>query len=454
MIALTPGLKVKLESVRKLIRRNSKVHLEKLLNKLHPADIAIIHSQLSDLERSKLWGFITDIEKLALVITELQEHDILAFFEGKDPKYTAMILSELEADDASTILRLLPEDVQEKALSLMGHEELAEVEKLMTYDDDRAGAIMNTSFFALVEDITVKEATKMLHKADDLEMVFYLYVTDGEGRLSGVVSLRQLILNQPDKLLKDIMAREVIHVNANVDQEDVAKIVEKYDLLAVPVVDDYGVLTGIITVDDVIDIIREEATEDIFRMAGTSDDELMFGHNSLKIAKIRLPWLMVTFFGGLLASGVVAFFQGRVEEFTLLVPFLPPIMAMGGNVGSQSATIIIRGVALGKIDTKDIVQVVLKEIRVGMLMGLVCGILVGCVAPIWSGKMIYGLIVGVAMFSAMTIASITGAVVPTTLIRMNFDPAVASSPFISMLNDMTGIAVYFSISMLLLSHFA
>ncbi len=245
------------------------------------------------------------------------------------------------------------------------------------------------------------------------------------------------------KKLSDIMSRDVIKVQTDVDQEDVAKMVERYDLLALPVVDDNYTLCGIITVDDVIDIIREEATEDIYRMAGTSDDELLFGHNSAKVAKVRLPWLLITFIGALMSGMVVVFFQDRVKEFAILVPFMPVIMAMAGNVGSQSATILIRGVALGKISHSDMARVTLKEIRVGSIIGLTCGLLLSVVGYIVEGSVVMGLAVGISMFCSLVIASFTGAFVPATLIRMNFDPAVASSPFITMLNDILGLAVYF-----------
>jgi len=449
---LTQSLKVKLESVRKLIRRNAKQPLEKLLGKLHPADIASIYKNMSELERDKIWNYINDNALIATAVLELEDVDIIHFFQLRDIKDSVLIISEMESDDGAEVIRMLPDEISAELLKAMGKGELSELETLLTYAEDTAGAIMNTSYFSLDENLTVKEATKTLHKADDLEMVFYLYVTDDDGKLAGVISLRQLILNPPDKLLKEIMSKEVINVRTDVDQEDVAKMVEKYDLLALPVVDDDFNLCGIITVDDVIDIIREEATEDIYRMAGTSDDELLFGHNSAKIAKVRLPWLLITFFGSLLSAFVIGFFQGRVEQFALLVPFMPVIMAMAGNVGSQSATILIRGVSLGKINHKDMVKFTFKEIRVGAIIGVVCGILLA-VASYFSGKNpMLGVAVGGSMFFSLVIASFTGAFVPATLIKMNFDPAVASSPFITMLNDIIGLGIYFGMAILFFTY--
>jgi magnesium transporter len=447
---LTPSLQIKLESVKKLIRRNARNHLENLLLKLHPADIATIIKNLNELDRKKIWNILSGKSILASVILELDESQIIELFNTMAPSEIARILNEMESDDAAGILRLFDEEKVKDIMQYMEKEELNIVEELLQYPRDSAGSIMNPNYFALNEDLTVKEATKLLHKAEDLEMVFYLYVIDSEKHLVGVISLRQLILNPPDKKLKEIMTKEVIKVNVTTDREEVAKIVERYDILAVPVVDNEDKLVGIITVDDIIDVIREETTEDIYKMAGTTEDELMLGNKSFKVAKVRFPWLLITFFGELLSGLVIHFFHGRVQDFAILASFMPLIMAMGGNVGSQSATILIRGVALGKVTIGDIYKVIFKEIRVGMIMGFLLGSILAFVAPFFSKDSQLGLIVGVSMFFAITFAAFTGAFVPAMLIKLKLDPAVASSPFISTLNDITGLTIYFTISILLL----
>ena len=450
MAALTNGLRIKVDSVKKLIRRNAKNSLERVLFKLHPADIAIIVKHLNDLERKKIWELIKDKKKLANIILELDDSQIIELMETFSPEEIALLLKHMESDDAANVLRLIDEERRDKVLEFLHEEEQEKFEELLHYPEDSAGAIMNTNFFALHEDTTVKEATKTLHQAEDVEMVFYLYVVDSDGRLTGVLSLRQLILNPPDKKLKEIMIKDVISVPVDMDRENVAKIVEKYDLLAVPVIDEKNRLVGIITVDDVIDIIREETTEDIYKMAGTTEDELLIGDKPFKIAKVRFPWLLVTFVGELISGFVISFFHGKVNEFAMLASFMPIIMAMGGNVGNQSATILIRGIALGKIDKKEIGKVMFREIRVGMILGIVMGILLAIVAPLWHGDPKIGIVVGCAMFAALTLAAFTGTFVPAMLIKLNFDPAVGASPFISTLNDITGLTIYFSVSMLLL----
>jgi magnesium transporter len=448
---LTPSLQIKLESVKKLIRRNARNHLENLLLKLHPADIATIIKNLNELDRKKIWNILSGKSILSSVILELDESQIVELFNNMSSSEIARLLNEMESDDAASILRLFDEERVKDIMQYMEKEELDSVEELLQYPPDSAGSIMNPNYFALYEDLTVKEATKLLHKAEDLEMVFYLYVIDDEGHLVGVISLRQLILNPPDKKLKDIMTKEVIKVDVNIDREEVAKIVERYDLLAIPVVDKDNKLVGIITVDDVIDVIREETTEDIYKMAGTTEDELMLGNRSFKVAKVRFPWLIITFFGELISGLIVHFFHGKVQDFAILASFMPLIMAMGGNVGSQSATILIRGVSLGKINLGDIYKVIFKEVRVGMIMGLILGAILAFIAPYFSKDRQLGLIVGTAMFFAVTFAAFTGAFVPAMLIKLRLDPAVASSPFISTLNDITGLTIYFTVSIVLLN---
>lgn len=443
--------RIKLENVKKLIRRNAKVPLEKLLLKLHPADLALIITNLSDIDRKKIWSFIEDRSKIAKIILEMQDIDIINIMEELSSQDAAALLSEMDSDDASYILRIIPKERQQDLLQYISHDELLDVEELLHYPEDSAGSIMNTASFALHMDTTVKEATKLLHKAEDLEMVFYLYVVDDENRLAGVLSLRQLILNPPEKKLSDIMIRDVISVTVTDKEEYVAELVEKYDFLALPVVDEHHRLCGIITIDDVIDIIKDQASEDIYAMAGLTQNDLMFDKSPYKVASTRLPWLVITFLGEIVAGLVVTFFQGKITDFAILVTFMPIVMAMGGNVGSQSATVIIQGVAMGKIDTSRWSRVIFKEIVVGILMGLVIGILLGVVAPFWEGDYKLGIIVGVAIFAAMLFASITGSLVPITLMKLKFDPAIASAPFITALNDITGLTIYFLISMTLLT---
>jgi magnesium transporter len=245
------------------------------------------------------------------------------------------------------------------------------------------------------------------------------------------------------------MIRDIIHVLDSVNREDVAKLVAKYDFMALPVVDEQRHLVGIITFDDIIDVIQDEATEDIYKITGTSQDALDGG--AVKSARARLPWLFITLTGELFSGVVIAFYQGKIEDFLVLASFMPVIMAMGGNVGSQSSTITVRNLALGKIDPRKTAPILWKEIRVGLLMGLISAIPAFIIAPLVHAGPYIGVIVCVALFCAMSFAAFTGTLVPITLMRFKVDPAVASGPFISTLNDITGLTIYFSVAIALLS---
>ena len=442
-------LRVKLENVKKLIRREAKGPMYKLLNKLHPADIAYIIKNLQDIDRRRIWGYLHDKERLAGIILELDEPDIIEFFTGVNPNKAADVLMEMESDDVTFVLRLLPEEIRRTVLESIEASDLSEVEELLHYPEKTAGAMMNTEYIAISEDTTVKEATKLIHQAEDIELVYYLYVTDSENRLTGVLSLRQLILNPPEKCLKDIMTKDVIFVLDDTNREDVAQLVAKYDFMALPVVDEGRHLVGVITFDDIIDVIQDEAAEDIYKITGTSQDALDAG--VVKSARVRLPWLFITLIGGLFSGVVITHYQGRVNDFLVLASFMPVIMAMGGNVGSQSSTLTVRGLALGNVDPRRMWPVLFKELRVGLLMGITSAIPISIIAPFVNAGSYVGIIVGVSLFCAMSFAAFTGTLVPMMLIRFRVDPAVASGPFISMLNDITGLTIYFTVAITLLS---
>jgi len=336
----------------------------------------------------------------------------------------------------------------------MGHEDSQEVQDLLEHPKETAGRLMNTDFFSLPEQITVEEAIKQVRAASEREMVFYIYVTDKEDRLVGVVSLRQLLVVPPDTPLQKIMNPEVISVTTDTDQEEVARQVTRYNLLAIPVVDKENRLVGIITFDDVIDVLREEATEDILKMAGagTPEEEYILQTSSLGAARFRLPWLLTTLFGTMVTAGIVWFFRFTLHEVIALVTFLPVIAAMGGNVGVQSSTIIVRGLATGRIELASVWKVVARELKVGLLMGVTCGVILALVAYLWHGPAMLGVVLGAAMFFAIIVAATTGTLVPVVLKKLNIDPAISSGPFVTTANDITGLLIYLGLATYLLQH--
>lgn len=445
-------LQMLLDTVRKLIRRGAYPHITKVLVKSHPADIAHLFRYLDLKEQRILFNLLADSEVSAYVLSELDHATGAQLLEQIDKETITEVLQEMPYDDAVDIIRNMPEELAEEVLQSMEVEHSEEIEELLKYDEDTAGGIMATEIFSLREEMTVREAIEAVQGAEDIEMVFYLYVTDEYNHLVGVLSLRQLLTVPPTARLKDIMIAEVISVRTDIDQEEVAHLVAKYNILAIPVVDEGNKLMGIITVDDVIDVMREEATEDIYKMAGSSDEELLYGYKSFKIARLRLPWLITNLFGGVITGYLMWLFKATLEEVIALISFIPVITGMGGNVGGQSATIVVRGFATGRVDVSTMRRVFLKELRVGIIMGVVCGTTIGLVAFFWHHNPYLGLVVGLAMVTAMSVAASMGVVAPFFFKRVGFDPAIASTPFVQTANDITGILIYFGTATLFLNY--
>jgi len=445
-------LQILLDTVKKLIRRGAFPNLTKVIDKTHPADIACLFRYLESKEQRVLFNLIENSETAAYVLSEIDHSTGARLLEEIDKEAITEVLQEMPYDDAVDIIRNMPEDLAEEILSIMRDEHSDEIEQLLAYDEDTAGGIMSTEIFSLGENMTVKEAIEELQKAEHVEMVFYLYVTNEHNHLVGVLSLRQLLIVPPSTRLKDIMTSDVISVRTDMDQEEVAHLVAKYNILAVPVVDEANKLMGIITVDDVIDVMRQEATEDIYKMAGASEEEAFHSYKSFKTARLRLPWLITNLFGGVVTGYLMWLFKITLKEVIALITFIPVITGMGGNVGSQSATIVVRGFATGRIDFTTIRKVLFKEIRVGLIMGIVCGLTIGVVAFFWHHNMYLGLVVGLAMTTAMTVAATMGVLAPAFFKRIGVDPAIASTPFVQTANDITGIVIYFATATLFLTY--
>jgi len=440
-----------LDTVKKLIRRGAHPNINNLLKKTHPADIAHLFRYLDLKEQRVLFAMLDDVATAAEVLSEL-EHSVSALLlEQLDKEAIVQMLQHMPHDDAVDIIQNMPEEQADEVLDSMRDECSEEIEQLMQYQEDSAGGIMSTEFFSLNEDLTAKEAIEALQGAAHIEMVFYLYVTDMHNHLVGVLSLRQLLMVPPTRKLREIISPDVISVRADTDQEMVAQQVAKYNILAIPVVDDHNKLLGIITVDDVIDVMRQEATEDIYKMAGASEEELMYGYKSFKIARLRLPWLLVNLLGGVVTGYLMWWFQVTLKEVIALISFIPVITGMGGNVGGQSATIVVRGFATGRIDFTTLMPVFLKELRVGLIMGTVCGLTVAAIATFWHHNIYLGLVVGVAMVAAMTVAATMGVLAPAFFKRFGIDPAIASTPFVQTANDITGILIYFGTATMFLA---
>jgi magnesium transporter len=445
-------LQILLDTVRKLIRRGAFPNLSKVLAKSHPADVAHLFRYLDLKEQRILFNLIEEPETAAYVLSELDHNTGAQLLEQIEKETITEVLQEMPYDDAVEIIRNMPEELAEEILNIMQDEHSEEIEQLLQYEEDTAGGIMATEIFSLEENLTVREAIVALQEAKDVEMVFYVYVTDEHNHLVGVLSLRQLLIVPPNTKLKNIMTRDVISVRTDMDQEEVAQLVAKYNILAIPVVDEGNKLVGIITVDDVIDVMRQEATEDMYRMAGASDEELLYGYQSFKIARLRLPWLVTNLFGGVITGYLMWLFKVTLKEVIALISFIPVITGMGGNVGGQSATIVVRGFATGRVDFSILRKVFFREMRVGLIMGSVCGLVIGLVALVWHHNPYLGVVVAIAMVTAMTVAASMGVLAPSFFKKIGIDPAIASSPFVQTANDITGILIYFGTATLFLRH--
>ena len=448
----SPRLQLLLETTRRLIRRQAVANLKRIVAKAHPADIAYLFDHLNEREQRVVFDLIEDSETAAEVLSEIDKASSAQLLEGMDKHRMTEILQAMSSDDRADFISELPEELAEEILSLMAKEQSEQVEGLLSYEEDTAGRIMTPDFFALPDETSAKEAIEAVQKASEAEMVFYVYVVDDRGHLVGVVSLRQLIIVPPTKKLKEIMVPDVISVRTDMDQEEVARVVEKYNILAVPVVDEENKLVGIITVDDIIDVIREEATQDIMKMAGTHEDEFVYRDNVFRVSRFRLPWILTNLLGGLITGYLLWIFKVTIRDVLALITFIPVITAMGGNVGVQSSSIMVRGFATGMVDFHSLRRFLFREVRVGIIMGATCGVAVGLVGYLWHGNATIGLIVGIAMVIAMIIASTMGTLAPAFFKKIKVDPAIASGPFVTTANDITGILVYFGVATLFLKY--
>jgi magnesium transporter len=442
--------KILLESIKRLLRRDATSHLLKIVRKTHAADLAVVFDSLSTHNQRRLFDLIDDVALKGEIFSNLDEDTFLGLVDGMTLDDVVEILDLMPRDDVADLLGRLPVEKSDAILEKMKKEGSEEVEGLLHYGDDTAGGIMVPEFIALQEDTTAGEAIQSLQKEHlDVEMPFYLYVVDTSGKLIGVSSLRQLVVVPPNTPLKNFMITDVFAVKTNMDQEEVAKIVARYDILAVPVVDDTNKLVGIVTVDDVIDIIRKEATEDILKMVGAGE-EFVETKSIFKNIKMRMPWLLASCIGGIIASFIIGYFQSSLSKLAYLAAFIPVIMGMGGNIGVQSATITVRGLATGRLTIGDIWSVVSKQLMVGLMLGLFYGFVVGVVAQLKYSRELFALSVGLGVLASMTMAALAGSLVPMTLAKINIDPAIASGPFVTTAIDIISVSFYFIIATTLL----
>lgn len=443
-------LEISTQELKKFLLHANDQDFQEMIEFVHPVDLlSIIHED--DDDAMKILNRLSD-ETIAHLLDEEDDEDIYDVLKQFSVNRQKEILEEMSSDEIADFVQTLDEEESKDVFSKMSDEDVAEVQELLSYAPDTAGGIMAKEFISIQENKTVQKTLEHLQlEAQNAEMAYYLYVTDKTGHLKGVVSLRDLVSTPFDTLISEITNPNVQAVNINDDQEEVAHILDKYDYVMIPVVDSHDIIKGVITIDDIVDIIKEEATEDIHHMAGLNAEEKVDG-TLLESIKSRLPWLSVNLLTAVLAASVVAMFSSTIEAVVALAAINPIIAGMGGNAGTQSLTIIVRGIALGELTDENAKRIFFKEFGVGLLTGIILGIVVAIGCYFFFGNPFLGFVAGAAMIFNLMIATIFGYLVPIVLDNLNVDPALASSVFVTTATDVLGFFAFLGLATLLLPY--
>ncbi len=437
-----------LEDVRALVESGEMRKALTLLPGLHPADQADLIAWLSDEQREPILRALSP-EELADILEHLSAEPRLQLVERIDPPRLGPLLDLAPDDVATDVIQQLPPERARAVLPFMTHR--ARIERLLVHEEDSAGGRMVPDILALRGDWTADEAIRFLRtQKPDVEQPYYLYVVDAGRRLEGVASLRQLIIADPEARVADFMDREVIGVEAGTDQEEAARKMRHYDLLALPVVDELGRLVGVLTADDVLDVQVEEATEDMFKMAGLAEHESIF-RPVRKSAPERLGWLTVNLLTAFLAAAAVSLFESTIAQVAALAVFMPVIAGMGGNAGIQTITLVVRSLALGEIDLKDAGRVLRREILLSVINGVALGIVVGVAAWLWKGNVWLGVVAGVAMLVNIANAVLVGVLVPLAFTALRIVPARAAGGVVTTFTDVIGFLIFLGFAALVVT---
>ncbi len=448
---MRPGVP-EVDDLQDLIESDDSEALRLFLALLHPADLALFFAILDRDYWPKVLNQL-DIAQTADLMEKLPDdlRDDLA--ERLAHEKLKLVIGDMTSDDAADVLAGLPKPLASQLIKVLPAEDRLEVETLLKYRDDTAGGLMQMELVSVSILATVDEAVQAVRdKADEVETLHFIYVVDEEGGLVGVVTPKRLILAKPDRPIRELMKTDLHVVTPEVDQEEVAQMFKRYDLGALPVIDNSGKLLGCILHDDAVDVLEEEAAEDMLHMAGANPDEpeLVYTDQLFKIASVRLPWLLATLVSLIVPALLVSAFQMSFPTVLSLVPFITMIGAMGGNVGTQSSTIVVRGFATGRVDFHNLGRFLAKEIGIGLLMGLACGTLVGVVALVWRQDWMLCITVSLSMMVAIVASAIMGVLVPYLFRLIKIDPAIAAGPAVTTINDILSITVYYTTALLIM----
>lgn len=450
MIKLKRTTAEKFKDLRAAVQLGGKARFIKLFNKLHPRDRArYIFSQ--DLKtRKKLYTYLT-VHDIAELFESIDHEDRVTHLHELQAKRAAEILSKMNVDDAVDTLNHMKPSQSASYLSQMEPRAAEELAGFLLYRDETAGSIMTTEFIAVSEAATAAEALEILRQeAVEAVTIYYVFVTSGDGRLLKVVSLKELILSAKDTLVGELGRDHVIQVTADVAKKEVAHLMAEYDFLALPVVDSHDKLLGVITIDDIVDVIREAKDDNYSKLAAITDVELTDA--PLVSAKKRLPWLILLLFLGMVTATLIGQFEDTIAKVAILGAFIPVVAGTTGNSGTQALAIVVRGIATGKLDKLSLRKYFFKEFITSLLTGVVCGIVLAAIIVVWKGQLYIGLVAGVSIALAILVGTLSGSAVPLLMRRLKIDPAVASGPLITTICDIISMAIYFGVATLLLSH--
>ena len=432
------------------IKNRTSLEILQEIDEIHPVDFL---EALSDTDEDAL----SILEKLPDdYIAQLVDHadddekySLLSLFSQTRKQH---IISEMSSDELVDLLGSIGHAEKDAIILSLDQDDANEVNELLAYDPTSAGGIMAKEFIAIHEEMTVNATIEFLRNmAPASETPYYVYVLDQLNVLKGVVRLRDIIISTPETPIKNIMIENIITIPVEMDQEEVALIFEKYGFMAMPVINELGVMQGIVTVDDVMEVIRDEYTEDMFRLAGLDEEEKIAGSIS-KAIKSRLPWLLVNLITAILAAATVSLFEATIVKIVALATFMPIVAGMGGNAGTQTLTMIIRGIALGELTFENQKDILRKEVAIGLINGLCLGIVVGFLGYFWVGNLVFGLVIGFAMFLNLVIATISGYFVPVLLKKFKIDPALASAVFVTTVTDVLGFFFFLGLATLTINY--
>ncbi|GAE28889.1 magnesium transporter [Halalkalibacter hemicellulosilyticus] len=430
----------------KYLKETKKSALQQILDELHPYDVAQLYKGLPEKHHHKFITFLTP-DQIADLIQEL-DHDMqIEILHKLGIERSSKVMDLMDNDDLADLLNELSVDKIQEFLDVMKKEDSQHIQSLMSYPADTAGGLMTNQFVWIHADQTVRQAVdKLKEYAHFSENIYYLYVINEEKQLVGVVSYRDLLIADMHEVIEDLMFNRVVSVHVDDDQEEVAQTIERYDFIAVPVVDNRNKLLGIITVDDAIDVFIKEANEDIEKLSASGKD-IDFHTKATTAAVRRLPWLVLLLFIGLVSGSIISGFEETLEQVVALIFFMPMIAGMTGNTGTQSLAVVVRGIVTTNVDRKTAFKLILRELRVGIIIGITCGVLISLIAFLWQDQNMYlGFVVGVSLLVTLIVGTLAGTIIPLLLYRFGVDPAVASGPLITTLNDIFSLMIYFGIA--------